>query len=225
MFNPNPGSKQPPALMVDRQFGKSYHMIKSVYNKLPIIENLDENADLSFIVENFEEFQKINNVANDVVRISNHLDEILLADDNARIATNFAQEAKDWAIKLDGTINGIDYSSKYYALNAQNSSEKTEEYLNEFKELNKEIQPLKEPIQKVSDNIKDIKTAVASISDINIVASDLEAELLTNASQDMGMVGEEEPPVQSISGGNIKVAADNINDINICADNINYIIK
>lgn len=36
---------------------------------------------------------------------------------------NFNQDSKDWASKMDGKVKGIDYSAKYYANEAKNSTE------------------------------------------------------------------------------------------------------
>lgn len=75
-----------------------------------------------------------------------------------------------------------------------------------------------EEIKVVANNIDDVKTTATNISDVNIVAGDLEGSIDVEGSTDMGMVGDPESPSMSITGGNIKIVADNIEDVQKVGD-------
>lgn len=75
-----------------------------------------------------------------------------------------------------------------------------------------------EELKIVADNIEDVKTTATNISDVNIVAGDLEGSIDVEGSTDMGMVGDPESPSMSITGGNIKTVADNIEDVQKVGD-------
>ena len=75
-----------------------------------------------------------------------------------------------------------------------------------------------EEIKIVANNIEDVKTTATNIEDVNIVAGDLEGSIDVEGSTDMGMVGDPESPSMSITGGNIKTVADNIEDVQKVGD-------
>ena len=71
-------------------------------------------------------------------------------------------------------------------------------------------------VSSVGQNIDDVETVSASIDSVNIVAGDLEGEESTLADEDYGEYGQEtDDGTVAITGGNIKIVADNIADIQL----------
>ena len=113
--------------------------------------------------------------------------------DEAEESSNLA---KDWAIKMDGKVVEddveVDYSAKYWATS---------------------IKEYGEASIVVADNIEDVKTVADNIDSVTIVGGDLEGTL-REPFVDMGRVGtgSSDSDVE-ITGGNIKIVADNIEDV------------
>lgn len=71
-------------------------------------------------------------------------------------------------------------------------------------------------VSSVGQNIDDVETVSASIDSVNIVAGDLEGEESPLADEDYGEYGQEtDDGTVAITGGNIKIVADNIADIQL----------
>lgn len=71
-------------------------------------------------------------------------------------------------------------------------------------------------VSNVGQNIDDVETVSGSIDSVNIVAGDLEGEESTLADEDYGEYGQEtDDGTVAITGGNIKIVADNIADIQL----------
>lgn len=71
-------------------------------------------------------------------------------------------------------------------------------------------------VSSVGQNIDDVETVSGSIDSVNIVAGDLEGEESTLADEDYGEYGQEtDDGTVAITGGNIKIVADNIADIQL----------
>lgn len=72
-------------------------------------------------------------------------------------------------------------------------------------------------VKIVADNIDHVVTDSNNIDKINIVGTDLEGALHDSAYDDYGDLGNPESPLPVITGGNIKIVADNIEDVRIVA--------
>lgn len=71
-------------------------------------------------------------------------------------------------------------------------------------------------VSSVGQNIDDVETVSGSIDSVNIVAGDLEGEESTLADEDYGEFDQEtDDGTVAITGGNIKIVADNIADIQL----------
>lgn len=119
--------------------------------------------------------------------------------ENATIATTKAEEAKVSAEK-----------SKESEVNAKESEKVTTGIAGI-------IVPIAPEIKVVADNIDHVVTDSNSIDKINIVGTDLEGTLKDNIFEDYGDLGNPQAPLPSITGGNIKVVADNIDDVKTVA--------
>lgn len=215
------------SVLIDR----AYPVVKAVYLRLDDIKIASDNLDtFKYIVENLHLYQQAEAVAKVILPISENLDEILKADDNAAIASQSAVEArkyyelsKQWAIQLETPVAGEDYSSKYWALKAGETAELIAEANENAEGLIARIDKVEPVLTVVEENIEDVTKTANNIDIINIVASDLQGDLIEpSVDVDMGMVGDEDsslPPV-AITGGNIKDVADSIKDVNLVADNM-----
>lgn len=84
-----------------------------------------------------------------------------------------------------------------------------------------ELMEIKPYIIQVIENIKDINITAGNINSIVTVSSDLKGELISDMSNDLGMIGEDEEGDNTvITGGNIKKVADDIESVRIDAENI-----
>ena len=113
--------------------------------------------------------------------------------DNAEESYNLA---KDWAIKMDGKVVEDDvegdYSAKYWATS---------------------IKEYGEASLVVADNIDDVKQVSTNIEDVKLVGGDLEGSFSPPDFTDMGRVGTGSTNQVEITGGNIKIVADNIEGV------------
>lgn len=118
--------------------------------------------------------------------------------DDAKESKNLA---KDWAIKMDGKVveegEEIDYSAKYWA---------------------QSVTEVGEAAKVVANNIEDVTTVADNIYDVNTVAGDLEGTITAPKVTDMGRVGTGSTGEVTVTGGNIKTVADNIEDVQKVGD-------
>lgn len=79
------------------------------------------------------------------------------------------------------------------------------------------IVPIAPEIKVVADNIDSVVTDSNSIGNINIVGNDLTGSLSDTLYEDYGDLGNPSAPSPTITGGNIKVVADNIESVRTVA--------
>ena len=79
------------------------------------------------------------------------------------------------------------------------------------------IVPIAPEIKVVADNIDSVVTNSNSIDNINIVGNDLTGSLSDTLYDDYGDLGDPSAPLPTITGGNIKVVADNIEPVRTVA--------
>lgn len=79
------------------------------------------------------------------------------------------------------------------------------------------IVPIAPEIKVVADNIDSVVTDSNSIGNINIVGTDLTGSLSDTFYDDYGDLGNPSAPLPTITGGNIKVVADNIESVRTVA--------
>lgn len=77
--------------------------------------------------------------------------------------------------------------------------------------------PMFPDVKIVADNIDHVVTDSNNIDKINIVCTDLEGALHDSVYDDYGDLGNPESPLLVITGGNIKIVADNIEDVRTVA--------
>lgn len=79
------------------------------------------------------------------------------------------------------------------------------------------IIPIAPEIKVVADNIDSVVTDSNSIDNINVVGNDLTGSLSATLYDDYGDLGNPSAPLPTITGGNIKVVADNIESVRTVA--------
>lgn len=100
------------------------------------------------------------------------------------------------------------------AVEAETNSKESEKVITGIADL---VFPIIPDVKIVADNIDHVVTDSNNIDKINIVGTDLEGTLKDNIFEDYGDLGNPQEPMPSITGGNIKVVADNIEDVKTVA--------
>lgn len=99
----------------------------------------------------------------------------------------------------------------------QKHTEVTDMY-NDLMENTQVIEDNIDAINTVSDNIEDVKNVSNNMPDIDIVSGDLEGTITALKFTDMGRVGTGKTEEVTVTGGNIKIVADNIEDVQKAGD-------
>ena len=100
------------------------------------------------------------------------------------------------------------------AVEAEANAKESEKVVTDIAEI---IVPMVPEVKIVADNIDHVVTDSNNIDKINIVGTDLEGSLHDNIYDDYGDLGNPESPLPEITGGNIKIVADNIEDVKTVA--------
>lgn len=96
------------------------------------------------------------------------------------------------------------------AVVAETNAKESEKVVTDIAEI---LVPMVPEVKIVADNIDHVVTDSNNIDKINIVGTDLEGTLHDSVYDDYGDLGNPEAPLPVITGGNIKIVADNIEDV------------
>lgn len=110
-----------------------------------------------------------------------------------------AEEARDRAKESEANAKESEANAK-----------ESEKVVTDIAEI---LVPMVPEVKIVADNIDHVVTDSNNINTINIVGTDLEGTLHDNIYDDYGDLGNPEAPMPVINGGNIKIVADNIEDV------------
>lgn len=100
------------------------------------------------------------------------------------------------------------------AVVAETNAKESEKVVTDIAEI---LVPMVPEVKIVADNIDHVITDSNNIDKINIVGTDLEGTLHDSVYDDYGDLGNPDSPLPEITGGNIKVVADNIEDVKTVA--------
>ena len=103
------------------------------------------------------------------------------------------------------------------AIEAETNSKKSEKVVTDIAGT---IVPIASEIKVVADNIDYVITDSNNLDKINIVGSDLKGALHESVYDDYGDLGNPGAPLPEITGGNIKIVADNIEDVKTVAGSV-----
>ena len=199
MNSTNPFGKFPPTLLVDKVLGEAYHVVKTVYLNLDIYKTVAEDDSIRFMVENWNDVQKLLPIADYIVAIGKNIEEVINA-------SSYAQEAKDAADKsqeildqnkvidtyiksLESTILAIQKNEESIVTVARDipsvitvaSDLKSETITDMSRDMGMvgdgdtggQTVVTGGNIKKVADNIADIKTVATNMDDVNLVADEI----------------------------------------------------
>lgn len=100
------------------------------------------------------------------------------------------------------------------AIEAKTNAKESEKVVTDIAEI---LVPIVPEVKVVADNIDHVVTDSNNIDKINIVGTDLKGSLHDSVYDDYGDLGNPEAPLPEITGGNIKIVADNIEDVKTVA--------
>ena len=143
-----------------------------------------------------------------------------VAADADEVAAN-ASKVNQQTIQVDSQHTEVgewhtDVDTKHKDV-VQKHTEVTDMY-NDLMDNTQVIEDNIDAINTVSDNIEDVKNVSNNMPDIDIVSGDLEGTITAPKFTDMGRVGTGKTEEVTVTGGNIKIVADNIEDVQKVGD-------
>ena len=133
------------------------------------------------------------------------------ADEVSQNATEVSTKHSDVVAKHADVVAKAEQVSDDATKVSQDRTAVEEKY-----ELIKPIVPHTAEVVVVAENIEHVVTDAHNINQINIVGTDLKGSLSDSTFDDYGTIGDT-TPLPTITGGNIKIVADNIANVNTVA--------
>ena len=153
--------------LVDKVLGRSYDVVKAVYLKLPKLEELQENPNVTKLAENFEDVKEILDSTDSIINVNENIDEILKASTYSAKAQTFSESAQSSA-EL-----------------AKTASDRANEVLTRANDVVDTLAPYEADLEVVSQNIGSIKTTAANIYQINYLADTFKNDLTVQTLNDV----------------------------------------
>lgn len=137
--------------------------------------------------------------------------------------------AKEWAIKMNGKVLGIDFSAKYYATSVKNIADTLVEHIDSIDSIAADLTN----IDTVANSITDVNSVSGGIADVSAVADDLtNIDTVANNLVDIIAVSEDMVNINAVADDltnidtvkldltNIDTVAGNISNVNSVAGDI-----
>lgn len=148
----------------------------------------------------------------------------------AQTAANTAVSAKDRCEVILTNVQSLETSAGASASASAKSRDEAKTIRDETQAIKDELKPsldtvqeVVEPIKIVANNIDHVVTTSTNINDVNIVGADLEGSSSSAVFQDYGDLDDPSGSSITITGGNIKIVADNITHVRVDSENIESI--
>lgn len=151
-------------------------------------------------------------------------DKAVVSADNAKVSETNAKASEVASKKSEENAKTSETSAKTSETNAKKSeanAKASEEVAKESADYVKEtagvVVPIAPEIKIVANNITHVQTTSNNIKEVNLVGGDLEGSFGISTFLDYGDLGDTSGTIPTITGGNIKVVADNIEDVRTVA--------
>ena len=144
-------------------------------------------------------------------------DKAVVSADNAKASEVASKKSEENAKTSETNAKTSETNAKKSEANAKASEEVAKESADYVKETADVIVPIAPEIKIVANNITHVQTTSNNIKDVNLVGGDLEGSLGISTFLDYGDIGDTSGTIPTITGGNIKVVADNIEDVRTAA--------
>ena len=151
-------------------------------------------------------------------------DKAVVSADNAKTSETHAKASEVASKKSEETSKTSETKAKTSEINAKASEEAakaSEEAAKASAEAAKEatdvVVPIAPDIKIVANNITHVQTTSNNIKDVNLVGGDLEGSFDISTFLDYGDLGDTSGTIHTTTGGNIKVVADNIENVRTVA--------
>lgn len=139
------------------------------------------------------------------------------SETNAKASEVASKKSEENAKQSEANSKDSEDNAKQSEANAKASEESAKENADYVKETAGVVVPIAPEIKVVADNITHVKTTSTNIKGVNLVGGDLEGSFGISTFIDYGDLGDTSGTVPTITGGNIKVVADNIEDVRTVA--------
>ena len=144
-------------------------------------------------------------------------DNAKLSETNAKASEAALKKSEDNAKVSEANAKASEDKAKQSEANAKASEEAAKESADYVKETADVVVPIAPEIKIVANNITHVQTTSNNIKDVNLVGGDLDGSFDISTFLDYGDLGDTSGTIPTITGGNIKVVADNIEDVRTVA--------
>ena len=240
-----------PRVFVDRIIDDSYHVVKQVYLGLDNINSVNNSLyTINTVANNLEEIQNVQDAADSLNVLNANLDKVLIVQEhvdsidslapyakdidtvasnikhvqdavvNANKAEEYAKQAYNYKEEAQASAESASKSSE----NADKANQNSQEILEENREIGNYLKSNESIYKSIKENADATKLVAGNINSVVNVATDLKGESSNDTSQDLGMIGNDDPSDTTVvTGGNIKKVADDIDSVRTTANNIERI--
>jgi len=140
-----------------------------------------------------------------------------VSETNAKASEVASKKSEENAKQSEANLKVSETNAKQSEANAKASEEVAKKSADYVKETAGVVVPIAPEIKIVANNITHVQTTSNNIKDVNLVGGDLEGSFGISTFLDYGDLGDTSGTVPTITGGNIKVVADNIEDVRTVA--------